>query len=67
MSYYGWNGILDRNKPRRLLATIDELGRAGVNKDQLINLIKLNDSNMTFDEIADYLDKHNSEFLLVNL
>jgi hypothetical protein len=67
MSYYGWNGILDRNEPRRLLATIDELGRAGVNKDQLINLIKLNDSNMTFDEIADYLDKHNSEFLLVNL
>ena len=33
MSYYGWNGIVDRNEPRRILATIDELGRAGVSKD----------------------------------
>jgi hypothetical protein len=56
MSYYGWDGIVHPNEPRRLLATIDELGGAGVSKDQVINLIKLNDSNMTFDEIADYLD-----------
>jgi hypothetical protein len=57
MSYYGWNGIVDPNEPRRLLARINELERTGISKDQVINLIKLNDSNMTFDEIADYLDR----------
>jgi hypothetical protein len=60
MSYYGWDGIVHPNEPIRLLATIDELGRAGGSKDQVINLIKLNDSNMTFDEIADYLDRYSS-------
>jgi hypothetical protein len=60
MSYYGWNGIVGPNEPRRLLATIDELGSAGISKDQVVNLIKLNDSNMTFDEIADYLDRYSS-------
>jgi hypothetical protein len=39
---------------------IDELGRAGISKDQVINLIKLNDSNMTFDEIANYSDGHSA-------
>jgi hypothetical protein len=60
MSYYGWNGIVDRNKPTRLMATINELERTGISKDQLVNLIKLNDSNMTFAEIADHLDRYSS-------
>ncbi len=53
-------GIVDPNEPRRLLAIINKLERTGISKDQVINLIKLNDSNMTFDEIADYLDRYRS-------
>ena len=55
MSYYGWNGIADPDNPTRILATVaiyDE-------QVSVINLVKLNDSNMTFEEIANYLDKQN--------
>jgi hypothetical protein len=56
MSYYGWSDKADPDAPRRLVAALAELERAGISKDQMINLIKLNDSNMTFNEIADYLN-----------
>ncbi len=46
MSYFGWDGNDD-------LRTV--LIRMGVNKDLVI---QLNDSGMSFDEIADYLDQH---------
>ena len=55
MSYYGWNGIADPDNPTRILATPADLGRAGISKDQVINLVKLNDSNMTFEESSNIL------------
>jgi hypothetical protein len=56
MSYYGWSDKADPDASRRLKAAFAELEREGISKDQMINLIKLNDSNMMFDEIANYLD-----------
>lgn len=53
MSYYGWDGKCISNAERRLYAALTALRRAGINKEQLI---EMNDSGATFDEIADYLD-----------
>ena len=55
MSYYGWDGKCCTNAERRLYAALVALRRAGINKE---SLIELNDSGMTFDEIADYLDQN---------
>lgn len=57
MSYYGWDGKCCSNAERRLYAALVALRRAGISKE---SLIELNDSGMTFEEIADYLD-HNKE------
>jgi hypothetical protein len=54
MSYYGWDGKCCTNAERRLYAAMVALRRAGINKE---SLIELNDSGMTFDEIADYLEQ----------
>jgi hypothetical protein len=54
MSYYGWDGKCCTNAERRLYAALVALRRAGISKE---SLIELNDSGMTFDEIADYLDQ----------
>lgn len=57
MSFHGWNG---RDEPpgsaKKLLVVFDELKHSGIDEDLLI---ELNDSGMTFDEIADYLDRAN--------
>jgi hypothetical protein len=53
MSYYGWNGKDDPDAARRLLAALIALRRVGISDD----LIVLNDSGSTFDEIADFLDR----------
>jgi hypothetical protein len=55
MSYYGWDGKCCSNAERRLYAALVALRRAGINKE---SLIELNDSGMTFEEIADYLDRN---------
>jgi hypothetical protein len=55
MSYYGWDGKCCTNAERRLYSALVALRRAGINKE---SLIELNDSGMTFDEIADYLDQN---------
>jgi uncharacterized protein (DUF433 family) len=55
MSYYGWDGKCCTNAERRLYAALVALRRAGISKE---SLIELNDSGMTFDEIADYLDQN---------
>lgn len=55
MSYYGWDGKCWTNAERRLYAALVALRRAGISKE---SLIELNDSGMTFDEIADYLDQN---------
>jgi hypothetical protein len=54
MSYYGWNGKDDSQAASKLLGTLIALRYAGIDKNLLI---ELNDSSLSFDEIADYLDK----------
>jgi hypothetical protein len=54
MSYYGWNGKDDSDAPDRLLDALVALGRNGISEDLVV---RLNDSGMTFDEIADYIDR----------
>jgi hypothetical protein len=54
MSYFGWDGKDCLDAASGLLAVADELEYAGINEDLLI---ELNDSVMTFGEIADYLDR----------
>jgi hypothetical protein len=56
MSYFGWNGKDDIRASRKLLSAFIALTHEGVNKDLVI---QLNDSGMSFDEIADYLDSSN--------
>jgi hypothetical protein len=57
MSYYGWNGKDDSQAASKLLGTLIALRSAGIDKNSLIDM---NDSGMSFDEIADYLDKFGS-------
>ena len=52
MSYYGWNGKDDSHAAIKLLGALIALRYAGIDKNLLI---QLNDSDATFDEIADYL------------
>jgi hypothetical protein len=56
MSYFGWNGKDDIRASRKLLSAFIALTHAGVSKDLVV---QLNDSGMSFDEIADYLDSNN--------
>jgi hypothetical protein len=56
MSYFGWDGKDDVRASRKLLSAFIALTHAGVNKDLVI---QLNDSGMSFDEIADYFDSSN--------
>ena len=56
MSYFGWNGKDDIRASRKLLSAFIALTHAGVSKDLAV---QLNDSGMSFDEIADYLDSSN--------
>jgi hypothetical protein len=55
MSYYGWDGKCCTNAERRLYAALVALRRAGISKE---SLIELNDSGMTFEEIADYVERN---------
>ena len=57
MSYYGWNGKDDSQASSKLLGTLISLRYAGIDRNLLIDM---NDSGMSFDEIADYLDKFGS-------
>jgi hypothetical protein len=52
MSYYGWNGKDDSHAAIKLLGALIALRYAGIDKNLII---QLNDSDATFDEIADYL------------
>jgi hypothetical protein len=58
MSYHGWNGKDEPGSARRLLAASIQLKHAGIDEGLLIDL---NDSGYTFDEIADYLDRVESQ------
>jgi hypothetical protein len=50
MSYFGWNGKDDIRASGKLLSAFIALTRTGVSKDLVV---QLNDSGMSFDEIAD--------------
>ena len=57
VSYYGWNGKRDSDSfdvARSLTSTLHALKNTGV---QIDFIAQLNDSGVTFDEIADFLDK----------
>ena len=56
MSYFGWNGKDDYRASGKLLSVLVALAHAGVSKDLVI---QLNDSGMSFNDIADYLDQLN--------
>jgi hypothetical protein len=53
MSYVGWDGRDDLDAANNLLAASDELKHAGINQNLLI---AMNDSGISFDEIANYLN-----------
>ena len=54
MSYFNWNGRNDSDAPDRLLDALVALGHDAISENLII---RLNDSGMTFEEIADYLDR----------
>ena len=54
MSYFGWNGKEDTHAASRLLDASITLRHVGISTSLVI---RLNDSGMSFDEIADYLDE----------
>lgn len=56
MSYYGWDGKEDFDV-NNLLDASDVLKNAGIDFGLLIDL---NDIGMSFDQIADYLDRVNA-------
>jgi hypothetical protein len=57
MSYYGWDGRDDSHATTKLLGALIALRCADIDKNLLI---EMNDSGLSFDEIADYLDKYGS-------
>jgi hypothetical protein len=54
MSYFGWDGTDDFDVAKVLFVSMGKLKRAGIDEELLM---ELNDLGMTFDEIADYLDR----------
>lgn len=54
MSYFGWNGREDCDPTGWLLGASDVLKNVGIDYGLLIDL---NDFGMSFDEIANYLDR----------
>ncbi len=57
MSYYGWDGKDDSHATTKLLGVLIALRYAGIDRNLLI---EMNDSGLSFDEIADYLDKYSN-------
>ena len=55
MRYYGWNAQDDSEAATKLLGTLIALRYTGIDKNQII---EMNDSGFTFNEIADYIDRH---------
>ena len=55
MEYYGWDGKHNSDMTKSLQATHHALKKANISDDIII---ELNDSGVTFDEIADFLDRY---------
>jgi len=64
MSYFGWDGRDDYQAPSKLLGTLIALRSADIDRNLLI---EMNDSGFTFDEIADYLDRADKQFDMIEL
>jgi hypothetical protein len=58
MSYFGWDGTDDFDTAKVLFVALGKLKQAGIDEDLLIDL---NDSGYSFNEIADYLDRVESQ------
>ena len=58
MSYFGWDGTDDFDTGKVLFVALGKLKQGGIDEDLLIDL---NDSGYSFDEIADYLDRVESQ------
>ena len=52
--YFGWDGTDDFDTVKVLFAAMGKLKRAGIDEELLM---ELKDLGMTFDKIADYLDR----------
>lgn len=59
LSYFGWDGNHNSDITMSVQAALPALAKTGLHDDFII--IDLNDSGMTFDEIADYLDRVESQ------
>jgi hypothetical protein len=55
MSYYGWDGKESAFASSELLAALFALSHARISTDLITDL---NDSGMSFDEIANFLDRY---------
>ena len=64
MSYHGWNGKDDSQASGKLLSALIALRHSGIDKNLLIDL---NDSGLTFAEIADYLDRIDKQPEMIEL
>jgi hypothetical protein len=62
MSYHGWNGKDDSEAGRKLMKALIELKQLGISKEFVL---QLNDSGISFDKIADYLDTMNCHSKLI--
>ena len=58
MSYYGWNGKDDFNASSKLLGALIALRQAGIDRNMLI---ELNDTGLSFVEIANCIDRANQQ------
>jgi 3'-phosphoadenosine 5'-phosphosulfate sulfotransferase (PAPS reductase)/FAD synthetase len=65
MSYFGWDGVHDSDITTSLQAALPTLSNGGLRDD--FSIIELNDSGMTFDEIADYLDRIDKQYDMVEI
>lgn len=54
MSYYGWNGKDESQAISKLLGALIALRASGIDRNLIV---EMNDSDFTFDEIADYIDR----------
>ena len=54
MSYFGWNGKDDSEAGKKLMEALNELAQAGISKNFVL---QLNDSGISFEKIADYIDQ----------
>ena len=54
MSYFGWNGKDDSEAGKKPTEALNELVQARISKEFVL---QLNDSGISFDKIANYIDQ----------